>query len=205
MLNSNTDSLQHHLLAVAAGRAHNPSVVLVSLRVLPPGLCGAMWLGISEAVKVESRLPDTIQAAPLSWGQACDQDLNCTPIKPLLGGPFLHLDLALVRANAHSSHINRPISGLSVWAFTFLLLHGTPQTNTFPIRHVEENIINGNNIHSMVLFPFPLFSNSLTYLIRANTYEKEMATHSSVLAWRIPGTREPGGLPSMRWHRVRHD
>ena len=35
--------------------------------------------------------------------------------------------------------------------------------------------------------------------------EKEMATHSSVLAWRIPGTREPGGLPSMGSHRVRHD
>ena len=35
--------------------------------------------------------------------------------------------------------------------------------------------------------------------------EKEMATHSSVLAWRIPGTREPGGLPSMGLHRVRHD
>ena len=35
--------------------------------------------------------------------------------------------------------------------------------------------------------------------------EKEMATHSSVLAWRIPGMGEPGGLPSMRSHRVRHD
>ena len=35
--------------------------------------------------------------------------------------------------------------------------------------------------------------------------EKEMATHSSVLAWRIPGTGEPGGLPSMGSHRVRHD
>jgi len=32
-----------------------------------------------------------------------------------------------------------------------------------------------------------------------------MATHSSVLAWRIPGTAEPGGLPSMRLHRVGHD
>ena len=32
-----------------------------------------------------------------------------------------------------------------------------------------------------------------------------MATHSSVLAWRIPGTEEPGGLPSMGSHRVRHD
>ena len=35
--------------------------------------------------------------------------------------------------------------------------------------------------------------------------EKEMATHSSVLAWRIPGPEEPGGLPSMGLHRVGHD
>ena len=35
--------------------------------------------------------------------------------------------------------------------------------------------------------------------------EKEMATHSSVLAWRIPGTGEPGGLPSMGLHGVGHD
>ena len=35
--------------------------------------------------------------------------------------------------------------------------------------------------------------------------EKEMATHSSVLAWRIPGMAEPGGLQSMESHRVRHD
>ena len=35
--------------------------------------------------------------------------------------------------------------------------------------------------------------------------EKAMATHSSVLAWRIPGTGEPGGLPSMGLHRVGHD
>ena len=35
--------------------------------------------------------------------------------------------------------------------------------------------------------------------------EKEMATHSSILAWRIPGTEEPGGLPSMGSHRVEHD
>ena len=35
--------------------------------------------------------------------------------------------------------------------------------------------------------------------------EKETATHSSILAWRIPGTGEPGGLPSMGSHRVGHD
>ena len=32
-----------------------------------------------------------------------------------------------------------------------------------------------------------------------------MATHSSILAWRIPGTEEPGGLPSIGSHRIRHD
>ena len=35
--------------------------------------------------------------------------------------------------------------------------------------------------------------------------EKEIATHSSVLAWRIPGTEEPSGLPSVGLHRVGHD
>ena len=38
-----------------------------------------------------------------------------------------------------------------------------------------------------------------------NTSEKEMATHSSVIAWRIPGTGKPGGLPSMGSHRVEHN
>ena len=45
-------------------------------------------------------------------------------------------------------------------------------------------------------FPFTFHFHSL---------EKEMATHSSVLAWRIPGTGEPGGLPSLGSHRVGHD
>ena len=44
-----------------------------------------------------------------------------------------------------------------------------------------------------------------TFTSHFDALEKEMATHSSVLAWRIPGTGEPGGLPSMGSHRVRHD
>ena len=40
---------------------------------------------------------------------------------------------------------------------------------------------------------------------REDPLEKEMATHSSVLAWRIPGMGEPGGLLSMGSHRVGHD
>ena len=44
-----------------------------------------------------------------------------------------------------------------------------------------------------------------TFTFHFPALEKEMATHSSVLAWRIPGTGEPGGLLSMGLHRVGHD
>ena len=44
-----------------------------------------------------------------------------------------------------------------------------------------------------------------TFTFHFPALEKEMATNSSVLAWRIPGTGEPGGLPSMGSHRVGHD
>ena len=44
-----------------------------------------------------------------------------------------------------------------------------------------------------------------TFTFHFHALEKEMATHSSVLAWRIPGMGEPGGLPSVGWHRVGHD
>ena len=62
---------------------------------------------------------------------------------------------------------------------------------------------------SSMLLPFSII---LFYLNEKNYFtmlcwflEKEMATHSSVLAWRIPGMGEPGGLLSMGSHRVRHD
>ena len=44
-----------------------------------------------------------------------------------------------------------------------------------------------------------------TFTFHFHALEKEMATHSSVLAWRIPGTVKPGGLPSVGSHRVGHD
>ena len=52
------------------------------------------------------------------------------------------------------------------------------------------------SVGSLSNFPFTFHFHAL---------EKEMATHSSVLAWRIPGIGEPGGLPSMGSHRVGHD
>ena len=46
---------------------------------------------------------------------------------------------------------------------------------------------------------------NFTFTFHFRALGKEMAIHSSVLAWRIPGTGEPGGLPSMGLHRVGHD
>jgi len=46
---------------------------------------------------------------------------------------------------------------------------------------------------------------NFTFIVHFHALEKEMATHSSVLAWRIPGTGKPGGLLSIGLHRVGHD
>ena len=46
---------------------------------------------------------------------------------------------------------------------------------------------------------------NFTLTFHFHALEKEIATHSSILAWRIPGTGEPGGLPTLGLYRVRHD
>ena len=58
-------------------------------------------------------------------------------------------------------------------------------------------------VHGVAKSRTQLSDFTFTFLFHA--LEKEMATHSSILAWRIPGTAEPGGLPSMGLHRVGHD
>ena len=70
-----------------------------------------------------------------------------------------------------------------------------------------ENPIDGGAwwaaVHEVVKSRTRLSDFTLTFHLHA--LEKEMATHSSVLAWRNPGKREPGELPSMGSHRVGHD
>ena len=58
-------------------------------------------------------------------------------------------------------------------------------------------------VHGVAKSRTQLSDFTLTFHFHA--LEKEMATHSSVLAWRIPGTGEPGGLPSIGSHTVGHD
>ena len=58
-------------------------------------------------------------------------------------------------------------------------------------------------VHGVAKSPTQL--SDFTFTFHFHALEKEMATHSSVLAWRISGTAEPGGLPSMGLHRVGHE
>ena len=58
-------------------------------------------------------------------------------------------------------------------------------------------------VHGVAKSPERLSESPFTFHFHA--LEKEMATHSSVLAWRIPGTAEPSGLPSVVSHKVGHD
>ena len=66
-----------------------------------------------------------------------------------------------------------------------------------------------NNAEALILWPPDVKSrtrlSNFTFTFHFPALEKEMATHSSVLAWRIPGTGEPGGLLPMGLHRVGHD
>ena len=77
-----------------------------------------------------------------------------------------------------------------------------------PLQHsCLENPLDGGAwwaaVHGVAKSQTRLSDFTLTF--HFHELEKEMATHSSVLAWRIPGTGEPGGLPSMGSHRVGHN
>ena len=69
----------------------------------------------------------------------------------------------------------------------------------------KDNTWMRRNVKAQVLGTRQTFKCPLRKWGSLYTMEKEMATHSSVLAWRIPGMGEPGRLPSMGSHRVRHD
>ena len=82
------------------------------------------------------------------------------------------------------------------------------ERNGTPLQYsCLENLISGGAwwavVHGVVKSQTRL--SDFTFTFHFHALEKEMATHSSVLAWRIPGTAEPGGLLSMGSHKVWHD
>ena len=76
-----------------------------------------------------------------------------------------------------------------------------------PVLFCLENPMDGGawqaSVHGVSKSPTQL--SDFTFTFHFHALEKEMATHSSVLARRIPGMGEPGGLPSLGLHRVGHD
>ena len=94
---------------------------------------------------------------------------------------------------------------LIIWS-VLITIHG--EGNDTPLQYsCLENPMDGGAcwaaVHGVAKSQTRLSDFTSTFHFPA--LEKEMATHSSVLAWRIPGTGEPGGLPSMGSHRVGHD
>ena len=87
-----------------------------------------------------------------------------------------------------------------------LVLHGEGKSNPLQYSCLENPMDRGAwqaTAHGVVKSHTRLSDFPFTFDFHA--LEKEVATHSSVLAWRVPGTGEPGGLPSMGSHRVGHD
>ena len=82
------------------------------------------------------------------------------------------------------------------------------EDNGTPLQYsCLENPMDGGDLWAIVLgvIKSQIRLIDFTFIFHFHALEKEMATHSNVLAWRIPGTVEPGGLPSMGLHRVRHN
>ena len=100
-------------------------------------------------------------------------------------------------------------SGLRGHMYTcgqFMLIYGEGNGTPLQYSRLENPMDRGAwwaAVHEVAKSRTRLSDFTLTFHFCA--LEKEMATHSSILAWRIPGTGKPGGLPSMGSHRVGHD
>ena len=85
----------------------------------------------------------------------------------------------------------------------FAAKDGEPHSSTLAWKNPMDGGAWWAAVHGVAKSQTQLSDLTFTFLFYA--LEKEMATHSSVLAWRIPGTGEPGGLPSLGSRRVGHD
>ena len=133
--------------------------------------------GLGHVRTVQHNTWDSLISLPSWWPQACH---------------FLSLGLSFLILNKGQQYtFSAPFLWRRQWHPTPILLPGKSHgwrslVGCSPWGHEELDTTERLHFHFHAL-------------------EKEMATHSSVLAWRIPGTGEPGGLPSMGSHRVGHD
>ena len=104
-------------------------------------------------------------------------------------------------SETHSEAKHHKLNSMGVYLFT-------GEGNGTPLQYSSlENPMDGGAwwvaVHGVAKSRTRL--SDFTFTFHFHALEKEMATHSSVLAWRIPGMGKPGGLPSMGSHRVGHD
>ena len=116
----------------------------------------------------------------------------------------LKLNIQKTKIMASGPITSWQIDGETVTDFIFL---GSKITMGGDCTHeIKRHLLHGRK--AMINIDSVLKSRDTTLPIKVclvKVMEKEMATYSSVLAWRIPGTEEPGGLPSMGSHRLGHD
>ena len=132
------------------------------------------------------------------------------PINPIL--PAFHFSILSIYVCISICFANKTmLYHVSSFHIFYELIHRsllTGEGNGTPLQYscLENPMDQGAwwaAIHGLTKSRTRLSDFTLTFHFRA--LEKEMATHSSVLAWRIPGTGEPGGLLSMGSHRVGHE
>ena len=127
----------------------------------------------------------------------------------LLSTSTRHLQALEIRGTSLLLHANRFILGAKHSAETVCMPQREDEEgNGTPLQYsCLENPMDGGAwwaaVHVVTKSRTRL--SDFTFTFHFHALEKEMATHSSILAWRIPGTGEPVGLPSMGSHRVRHD
>ena len=141
----------------------------------------------------------------------CQSSRYVSNKQPCLKATGLHEDLLLLSSLFHYFYFkfNAPISfmfssfSISSSFFFFDVLYQAC------IKHSRKVIvyIYRNNMYNIYILESMSRTrlSDFTSTFHFHALEKEMATHSSVLAWRIPGTGESGGLPSLGSHRIRHD
>ena len=124
----------------------------------------------------------------------------------------LKLNIQETKIMASGPNTSRQIDGETVETVTDFILGGSKITaregNGTPLQYscLENPMDRGawKAVVHVVAEGQTRLSN-FTFTFHFHALEKEMATHSSVLVWRIPGMGEPGGLPSLGLHRVGHD
>ena len=136
------------------------------------------------------------------WTAARQAPLSITNSRSLL-------KLMSIESVMPSTHLTlcRPLLLLPLYTL-YLSVNAYGEGNGTPFQYsCLENPMDGGAwraaVHGVTKSRIRL--SDFTFTFHFHALEKEMATHSRILAWRIPGTGEPGGLPSMGSHRVGHD